>query len=573
MLHELLHPGKGVLNVCSSLHGKPLVDDQRIAGCVVVEGLQSRSRLRPLGHLHQVPQRGQLVRHALPRARLLELRGGPRHGGIVLGDGQVGEADVAKGPPGGIRPVDDQLVVRPGGELRVALLEVLRQRLSHCLPDGIPCHVEAHGVGGRGHRLHERGLGGEDQGIRKEAEVLGLLVCEDPPQGLDEARRRLVGCSLRGGVAVLDRLGAQDLRGLPPVEGVGVVGRQEGQVLVAVGVLELDRRGEVPQQGWHGLGGKARELEGLLGLRQLKDFRGHDLGPILLVEEPDNDRNEHRLLPPLLTGQVGLAGADLLLQCQLVGAARGVPVACNVDLRRAGLQVPLLELGQIAPVGVRHGRAEVVAGHRGAVVPLEVQVHAFPEAVPAKERLVHADDLRALAVDGGRVEVVHGNVALRSDGVGHGAAILGELPRPQEPDLLDALHCRAAHVAGELLVSEDGEALLQRQLEPVLASHPVPGPVVEILVTNHALDALIVVVRGRVRPGKRERGVEDVETLVLHGTHVEVVDGDHIVDVEVVLEPEALLIPLHRVLEGHHGVVQLVHIRMLREDRELHVAA
>lgn len=51
-----------------------------------------------------------------------------------------------------------------------------------------------------------------------------------------------------------------------------------------------------------------------------------------------------------------------------------------------------------------------------------------------------------------------------------------------------------------------------------------------------------------MRTGLREHvgGVEDVEALVLHGTHVEVVDGHDVEDVEVVLQPELILVPLHR---------------------------
>ena len=45
------------------------------------------------------------------------------------------------------------------------------------------------------------------------------------------------------------------------------------------------------------------------------------------------------------------------------------------------------------------------------------------------------------------------------------------------PHVLDALDGGGAHVGGELLVAEDGEALLERELEPVLARHAVARPV------------------------------------------------------------------------------------------------
>ena len=47
----------------------------------------------------------------------------------------------------------------------------------------------------------------------------------------------------------------------------------------------------------------------------------------------------------------------------------------------------------------------------------------------------------------------------------------------------------------DLLVAEYGEALLERELEPVAARDPVPSPVVEVLVRNHSLDSLEVRVR------------------------------------------------------------------------------
>ena len=108
--------------------------------------------------------------------------------------------------------------------------------------------------------------------------------------------------------------------------------------------------------------------------------------------------------------------------------------------------------------------------------------------------------------------------------------------------------------AREALVAEDRQALLQAQLEPVAAGDPVAGPVVEILVGDDALDALVVHVGGGRRVGQQERGVEDVQPLVLHGPEVEVAHGDDHEQVEVVLAAEGLLVPLHRALQRVHGV-------------------
>ncbi len=51
--------------------------------------------------------------------------------------------------------------------------------------------------------------------------------------------------------------------------------------------------------------------------------------------------------------------------------------------------------------------------------------------------------------------------------MGEGARVLGELVALQQPDIGDPLHRPRAHVGGEFLVAEDGEALLQAELEPV----------------------------------------------------------------------------------------------------------
>jgi hypothetical protein len=84
--------------------------------------------------------------------------------------------------------------------------------------------------------------------------------------------------------------------------------------------------------------------------------------------------------------------------------------------------------------------------------------------------------------------------------VGHGAGVLGELHGAQHAHVADALDRAraggAGHVHAELLVAEDRQAFLQRELEPVAAGDAVAGPVVEVLVADHALDGLEVGVGG-----------------------------------------------------------------------------
>ena len=129
------------------------------------------------------------------------------------------------------------------------------------------------------------------------------------------------------------------------------------------------------------------------------------------------------------------------------------------------------------------------------------------------------------------------------------------------------------HVGGELGVAVDGEALLEAELEPVAAGDPVAGPVVEILVRHHRFDPLMRSVGGGVGRRQQIRGVEDVEALVLHRPHVEVLDGDDHEDVQVVLAPEALLVPAHGAFEGVHGVAALADVVRLGVDVQRHGAA
>ena len=124
-----------------------------------------------------------------------------------------------------------------------------------------------------------------------------------------------------------------------------------------------------------------------------------------------------------------------------------------------------------------------------------------------------------------------------------------------------------------MLVAEDGEPFLQRELEPVAAGDAVARPVVEVLVGDDGLDALIVAVGRRLRPSQDEFGVEDVEALVLHRAHVEVGNGGDVEDVEVVFKAVDLLVPLHGALEAVHGVGAAILVAAPDPDVQDDVAA
>ena len=73
------------------------------------------------------------------------------------------------------------------------------------------------------------------------------------------------------------------------------------------------------------------------------------------------------------------------------------------------------------------------------------------------------------------------------------------------------------------LIPEHGQALLKGELEPVPHGNPVSAPVVEILVADDSKDALEVVIGRGLGVGEYICRVEDVQPLVLHSTHGEIV--------------------------------------------------
>ena len=106
--------------------------------------------------------------------------------------------------------------------------------------------------------------------------------------------------------------------------------------------------------------------------------------------------------------------------------------------------------------------------------------------------------IRDSFIHGARVEVVDLLIAVGTDRVGHGACVLGELGQTQRLDVADALDRAgglvAEHVGGELLIAEDRQALLERELEPVAERDTVARPIVEVLVADDGLDVGVVLV-------------------------------------------------------------------------------
>ena len=235
----------------------------------------------------------------------------------------------------------------------------------------------------------------------------------------------------------------------------------------------------------------------------------------LAIEQGKPQRDHHRLLDRLAR-----CGGHVLRQ----GQPRRITFVDHPrsDLRRAGLTVPQAELGQIDFGTLLDRLDEILAGRGLAIVAVKIEVGPLAKALWPDQRPHHPDDLGALVIDRGGVEVGDLLIGIRTDRVGQRAAVFRELGRAKHAHILDPLDRLTAHVLAEQLVAQHGKAFLQAQLEPVAAGNAVARPVVEVFVGNHTLDPVVVHVGGGFGIGEDIAGVEDVEPLVLHRPHVEV---------------------------------------------------
>ncbi len=409
----------------------------------------------------------------------------------------------------------------------------------------------------------------------------------DPCVGQRREQRRterIEGPGRRTAVhGLADRADDQLLAGFPAGERIGVVGEQEGEVEIRVVVLDDHRCRESAEQRRHRRGaGEAVERELLFGRRQF-ERRCLALDPVP-ADQAERDRDRQRPVAGRLHPAV--RAAQVLAQRQRVApGVRVVPVPRDHQ-RRARRRIPAHETGEVAAVRVGDCRDEIVAGDRLAVVALEIAGHPVPEPVDADQGLQHPDHFGAFLVDGRRVEIVDRLVAVRPDRVGHRARILGELRGAQCPYRLDPVdrprtgrrrtafaEFRGQQVRRKLLVTEDRQAFLERQLEPVATGDAVAGPVVEVLVADDRLDPREVVVGRDPGIGEQVLRIEDVESLVLHRAHVEIGGRDDHEPVQVEFEVEAAFVPADRPLQALHRMVGPRDLAGLDPDLEQHVAA
>ena len=93
----------------------------------------------------------------------------------------------------------------------------------------------------------------------------------------------------------------------------------------------------------------------------------------------------------------------------------------------------------------------------------------------------------------------------------------------------------------------------------------------EVLMRDNGLNALEREVGGRLLAGQNAGRVEDIQALVFHGAHIEVVHSDDHEDVEIVFATIDFLIPAHGSLEGIHGMLAFGSVPGLNVDAQINI--
>ena len=94
----------------------------------------------------------------------------------------------------------------------------------------------------------------------------------------------------------------------------------------------------------------------------------------------------------------------------------------------------------------------------------------------------------------------------------------------------------------------------------------------KVFVADDALDRVVIGVSGDLGVGEQQPAVEDVESLVFHCAHVEIVGAENHERVEVVLAAETSLVPAHRPLEGLHRMPAARQVLRRRIDVQCNAA-
>ena len=82
-----------------------------------------------------------------------------------------------------------------------------------------------------------------------------------------------------------------------------------------------------------------------------------------------------------------------------------IPRDRRLNLGRPGRCIPAPKLAEVLPACIFHRADEIFTGRSSAVMPIKIEVAAFSKGGLAQHCVEHADNLRALIVDGGRIEI------------------------------------------------------------------------------------------------------------------------------------------------------------------------
>ena len=394
-------------------------------------------------------------------------------------------------------------------------------------------------------------------------------IAQHRAQGIDIFQFGLARFTARDDVE--QDLGRRLLPRFPTIEEIVVMGQQYGSVVEIGRTRKADGRGEVSKRRNHRRARNAGKAVCLLRAIQCQHTSG-SRAPVFTVEAQRESRpvpieecqikrhREHRLLRLAGCRWRGLAHHDL------ANSRPGVVPGFDLDLRRARLGIPELELREVDLIGTFHRGDEVLDRRRATVVFRQIGAKTRRETVAAHEGLDHPYQFRSLFINRGGVEIVNFYIRFGPYRMRQRTRVFRELTGPKGADVGNPLHRGRAHIGREFLIPKNRQPFLQAELEPIAECHPVAGPIVEIFMGHDGLDRGVIRIRRGLRPCQYIAIVEDVEALVLHRPHVEIADRDDHEDIEIVFETEAGLVPAHRRLERGHRMVAAIFLAVLDEN-------
>ena len=89
--------------------------------------------------------------------------------------------------------------------------------------------------------------------------------------------------------------------------------------------------------------------------------------------------------------------------------------------------------------------------------------------------------------------------------------------------------------------------------------------------TDHPGDRLIILVSGCFRKCKDVTGIEDIEALVFHGPHIEILDRNNVETIKVILPAIAQFVPPHCLYQCIQRVTALSEVSFNSVDSQSNI--